>query len=465
VVWGTDALRAMLPAGFPRVADVAVDLRVLLFAMAASVATGLVFGVVPALRAARVDLAGALNETGRRSIGDRRSRRARSALVVAQVALAMVLLVAAGLLMRSMARLLAVNPGFGASGLLTAGVRPAARDVPDAAPRWQVYDAIIDRVAQLPGVEAASASSLVPFSEQEDFYGFRIEGRASAAGAPGAQDPEARFYVVGSRYFETMRIPVRQGRSLTPADDDRAPRVAIINRRFAEMYFPNESPLGRRVQSGSDEWRTIVGVADNVSYSGLDVTPKAEMYVPYAQQDIEALTLIVRAGADPLALVGPVRGAVRDAARGTPIAEVATMEQLIRASVAQRRLSMALLGTFALLALVLASVGIYGVLSYAVAERSREIGIRRALGALDGQVMRMVVGDGMKLALVGVSSGMVVAFLATRTMRGLLYGIGTGDPATFAATTVFVGAVALIASYLPARRAARVDPTVALRAE
>ena len=215
VVWGTDGLRAMLPAGFPRVADVSVDVPVLIFAMLASIATGLIFGVVPALRSARVDLTSALNEGGRRTIGDRKSRRARSALVVAQVALAMVLLVAAGLLTRSMARLLAVNPGFDATGLLTAGVRPPARDFPSGDARRQVFGAMVDRLAQVPGVTAVSASTLVPFSEQEDFYGFRIEGRTNASGAPEAQDPEARFYVVAPGYFETMRIPVRQGRSLT----------------------------------------------------------------------------------------------------------------------------------------------------------------------------------------------------------------------------------------------------------
>jgi putative ABC transport system permease protein len=465
VVWGTDALRAMLPAGFPRVADVSVDVPVLIFAMLASIATGLIFGVVPALRSARVDLTSALNDGGRRTIGDRKSRRARSVLVVAQVALAMVLLVAAGLLTRSMARLLAVNPGFDATGLLTAGVRPPARDFPSGDARRQVFTAMVDRLAQVPGVTAVSASTLVPFSEQEDFYGFRIEGRTNASGAPEAQAPEARFYVVAPGYFETMRIPVRQGRSLTRADDERAPAVAIINRRFAELYFPTETPLGRRVQSGSDAFRTIVGVVENVSYSGLDVTPKAEMYVPFAQQDVESITLIVRTAGDAGVLVAPVRAAVHDAARGTPIAEVATMDQLIDASVAQRRLSMMLLGTFALLALVLASVGIYGVLSYAVAERSREIGIRRALGALDGQVMRLVVGDGMRLALIGVACGVVAALLATRAMRGLLFEVEAADPLTFVGVAMFVGLVSLLASYLPARRAARVDPTEALRAD
>jgi putative ABC transport system permease protein len=465
VVWGTDLLRAMLPAGFPRVADVSVDVPVLLFAMAASIATGFVFGLVPAMRSARVDLTAALNEGGRRTIGDRKSRRARSTLVVAQVALAMVLLVAAGLLTRSMARLLAVDPGFDATGLLTAGIRPPSREFATTAARRQVFDATLHRLAQVPGVTGVSASSLVPFSEQEDFYGFRIEGRTTPAGTPEAQDPEARFYVVAPGYFDTMRIPVRQGRSLTRADDERAPSVALINRRFAELYFPTESPVGRRVQSGSETYRTIVGVVDNVSYSGLDVTPKAEMYVPYAQHDVEALTLIVRTAGDPSSLVAPVRAAVRDAARGTPIAEVATMDEMIGASLAQRRLSMVLLGTFALLALVLASVGIYGVLSYAVAERSREIGIRRALGALDGQVMRLVVGDGMRLVAIGVASGVVAALLATRAMRGLLYEVGAGDPSTIVAVAAFVGLVALLASYLPARRAAQVDPTEALRAD
>ncbi|HUQ81711.1 MAG TPA: ABC transporter permease [Gemmatimonadaceae bacterium] len=462
VVWGTDALRAMLPAGFPRVAEVAVDVRVLMFATVVSLGTGLVFGIVPAMRSSRVDLARALNEGGRRAIGDRRSRRARSALVVAQVALAMVLLVAAGLLTRSVARLLAVNPGFDVSGLLTAGVRPPARDFPSEAARRQAYTAMIERAATLPGVTGVSASSLVPFSELEDFFGVTIEGRPVVK---DGQNPEARFYVVVPGYFETLRVPVRQGRSLTRGDDERAPKVAVINRRFAELYFANANPIGRRVMSGSEEYRTIVGVVENVSYSGLDATPKAEMFVPYTQQNADDMTLILRTAGDPSALAAPLRTAVREAARGVPLAEIATMDALVAASVAQRRLSMTLLGTFAVLALLLASVGIYGVLSYAVAERSREIGIRRALGAQDGQVVGMVVGEGMRLAVVGVVAGVVGALLATRLLRGLLYGVGATDPATFVVVTVLVAGVAFAASYLPARRAARVDPTEALRAE
>jgi predicted permease len=462
VLWGTDALRSLLPAGFPRVAEVAVDFRVLAFATLASVATGLAFGLVPAMRAARVDLASALNEGGRRTSGDRRSRRARSALVVVQVALAMVLLVAAGLLMRSVARLMAVNPGFDPAGVLTAGLRLPGRDYPSARARRQAYDAMLDRVSHLPGVVSASASSLVPFSEQEDFYGLTIEGQPLPA---GAQQPEARFYVVAAGYFETLRIPVRAGRSLTRSDDAGAPRVVVVNRRFEEVHFAGGSALGHRVLSASDEYRTIVGVVENVSYSGLDVTPKPEMYAPYGQQDTENITLLLRTRRDPLALVAPMRAAVREAANGTPIAEVATMDGLIAGSVAQRRLTMTLLGAFALLALVLAAVGIHGVLSYAVAERSREIGIRRALGAQDGQVVRMVVGEGMRLTGIGLVVGVVTAFAATRAMRGLLYGVGASDPMTFVAGILFVAAVALTASYLPARRAAHVHPTDALRAD
>jgi predicted permease len=462
VLWGTDALRSMLPAGFPRVTEVAVDMRVLAFAIVASVVTGIVFGLVPAMRAARVDLASALNEGGRRSSSDRRSRRARSALVVAQVALAMVLLVAAGLLMRSVGRLMAVNPGFDPSGVITAGLRLPERDYPMAVARRQAYDAMLDRVTHLPGVMSASASSLVPFSEQEDFYGLRIEGQPLP---PGAQEAQARFYVVAPGYFETLRIPVRVGRSLTRADAAGTGNVMVVNRRFEEIHFAGGSALGHRVFSASEEPRTIVGVVENVSYSGLDMTARPEMYVPYGQQDTESLTLLVRTAGDPLALVAPIRAAVRATANGTPIAEVATMEGLIAGSVAQRRLTMALLGAFAALALLLAAVGIHGVLSYAVAERSREIGIRRALGAQDGQVVRMVVGEGMRLTSIGLGFGIVTALVATRAMRGLLYGIGAGDPITFVGVTAFVAAVAMAASYLPARRAAHVNPTDALRAD
>jgi predicted permease len=307
-----------------------------------------------------------------------------------------------------------------------------------------------------------SASSLVPFSEREDFYGVTIEGTPVP---PGAQQPQARFYIVAPGYFETLRIPVREGRSLTRTDDENGPKVAVVNRRFEQVHFATGGALGRRVQSGSDDYRTIVGVVDDVSYSGLDVTPKPEIYVPYAQQDVDNIALLVRTRTDPLALVAPLRTAVREVANGTPLAEVATMGRLIDASVAQRRFTMALLVTFSLLALVLASVGIYGVLSYAVAERSREIGIRRALGAQEGQVVRMVVGEGMRLTAVGIASGITAAFVATRAMRGLLYGIGAGDPMTFVAVTALVAAVAFAASYLPARRAAHVDPTDALRAD
>jgi putative ABC transport system permease protein len=462
VVWGTDALRGMLPAGFPRAADVGVDTRVLAFALFASVMTGLVFGIVPAIRASRVDLARALNDGGRRTSSDRRSRRARSGLVVGQVALAIVLLVAAGLLTRSVARLMGVNPGFDPRGVLTASLRPPVRQYSDERARRQAYSALLERIARLPGVQSVSASSLVPFSEREDFYGVAIEGVPLP---PGAQQPQARFYVVSPGYFETLRIPVLEGRSLTTADDETAPKVVVINRRFQQVHFPNGGALGGRVQSGSDEYRTVVGIVADVSYSGLDVTPKAELYVPYTQQDADNVALLIRTRADPLSLVAPLRASVREVANGTPLAEVATMNDLIDASVAQRRFTMALLVMFALLALVLASVGIYGVLSYAVAERSREIGIRRALGAQEGQVVRMVVGEGMRLTAVGLVSGIGAAFVASRAMRGLLYGIGTGDPATFAAVTALVAAVAFAASYLPARRAAHVDPTDALRAD
>jgi predicted permease len=378
------------------------------------------------------------------------------------VALAFVLLVAAGLLTRSVARLMGVNPGFEPRGVLTASLRPPVRQFPDARARRQAYTALLDRIARLPGVQSVSASSLVPFSEREDFYGVAIEGVPLP---PGTQQPQARFYVVSPGYFATLRIPVLEGRGLTTADDETAPKVVVINRRFQQVHFPNGGALGGRVQSGSDDYRTVVGVVDDVSYSGLDVTPKAELYVPYTQQDADNVALLIRTRTDPLSLVAPLRATVREVANGTPLAEVATMNHLIDASVAQRRFTMALLVMFALLALVLASVGIYGVLSYAVAERSREIGIRRALGAQEGQVVRMVVGEGMRLTAVGLVSGIGAAFMASRAMRGLLYGIGTGDPATFAAVTALVAAVALAASYLPARRAAHVDPTDAMRAD
>jgi len=474
--WATQALTANLPAEtLPRQQAIGLDGRALAFTTLMALLTGLVFGLAPALQAGRADLNSGLKEGGRDAAGGGRARRVRSLLVVAEVALALVLLIGAGLMIRSFAQLQRVDPGFDPSNLLTMTVSVTGSQHAEGPRRAAFFGELLDRVRALPGAESASAINHLPLGG--DVWGtrFTIEGRP--APAPG-EVPGATFRVTRPDYFRVMRIPLRAGRDFTEQDDERAPGVAIVNETLARLHWPGEDALGRRIKLGSPEadgrWLTVVGVAKDVKQAEWAAAPRAELYQPYLQAaeylrrpapHVSYLTLVVRAAGDPMRLAPAVEREVRALDKDAPVAEVATMESVIARKMWQPRLSMFLLGSFAALAVALAAVGIYGVMSYAVAQRTHELGLRMALGAEPRRVLRLVLAQGLKLALAGVGLGLLSAYALTRVMGSLLYGVSATDPVTFAGVAVLLALVALLACYVPALRATRVDPLVALRHE
>nr|MDQ3805976.1 ADOP family duplicated permease [Acidobacteriota bacterium] len=462
-VWGVDILVGLDPAGVRRVGEVGLDAGVLAFTVGLSLATGLLFGLAPALQASKTDFAETLKEGGRTGGGGPRRSRLRGALVVSEVALTLVLLVGAGLLVKSFARLLEVDPGLDPRGVLTMDVSlPPAK----YAERHQIaafYRQLLDEVAALPGVETAGAVSVLPLAGEDSSNFVQIEGRPPLA--PG-QALRAGRRNVGADYFGALRIQLKSGRAFAASDSAEAPPVVIINEAMARAFFAGEDPLGKRIRTGDKSpWVTVVGVVGDVRHRGLEVDTRPEMFFPHAQTPSRQMTLAVRAAGDPLALVGPVRERVRAVDKDQPVGNVKTMEAWLAESVASRRFSVLLLGVFALIAAVLAAVGIYGVVSYGVAQRTHELGLRIALGARPSDVLRLVIRQGMKMALVGAAVGFAAALALTRVMSGLLYGVSATDPATFAGVTLLLGAVAFLACYVPARRATRVDPMVALRHE
>ena len=465
-VWLTDLLVALAPADTPRLAEASADVRVLLFAAGASLLTGVVFGLAPALQASRADLGDALKEGSRGGGGGR--GRVRSALVVAEVALSLLLLAGAGLLVKSFARLQSVDPGFDPSGVLTMRVSLPSARYKEPARKAEFYAALTERLKSLPGVEAAGATLSLPLggSNLSVWRGFVREGRPAT---PETAE-NASFSVVTPDYFRAMRIPVRAGRGFTERDDASATKVVVVNETLARKVFPGEDPLGKHITIWRDEKfpREIVGVVGEAKPQGLDADPAFQMYVPHAQDATwGGLSLAVRArgGTDPAALAQAVRSEVRALDRQLPPYDVKTMEQVVAGSTAYRRVTAFLMAGFAAAALLLAGVGLYGVVSYAVTERTREIGLRMALGAQRGHVVRLVVRRGMLLTLAGLCAGLVAAAALTRLMAGLLYGVSATDPAVYAVVSLLLAAVALVACLVPARRATKVDPMVALRYE
>ena len=465
--WGVDLLVAFEPDGLPRLASIRVDASVLLFTFGLSTLTGLVFGLAPALASARADLSGALKEGGRKVTGGPRARRLRAALVVAELAVALVLLVCAGLLVKGFWRLRAVEPGFDAAGLLTMRVElPEARyrEIPA---QNEYRRRVLEAVGSLPGARAALVSEL-PLGGSSLHHNFVVEGRPPVA--PG-EEPELYSRSVAGDYFGVMGIPLKRGRALTPQDDERAPLVGVVNERFARDYFDGADPVGARLRwarAEEVEWITVVGVVGDVRHFGLDQPEEAAVYTPYAQSGMawkRWMNVVVKSGQDATALAGAVKGKIWSADAQVPVSRVRTMREVMAASVARQRLSMTLLGVFAGVALVRASVGIYGVISYTVAQRTHEIGVRSALGARRRDVLRLVVGQGLGYALAGAGLGLLLALFATRLLAGLLYGVGAADPAVYAAVSLLLVAVALVACYVPARRAMKVDPMEALRYE
>ncbi len=462
--WGMDLLLALAPENLPRISDVSLDSRALSFTAALTLLTGLGFGLFPALQASRPNLNETLKDAGRGSTDEGRRRLVRSALVVLEVALAIVLLVGAGLLIRSFMRLRDVDPGFNPQNALTVGIPLSQRKYPDNVKQVAFYTQLIEKVSALPGVRAVGASMVTPLSDNDFVLGLMIEGRPPDAPGSG---PSTNYYSVTPGYFEAMGIPLLKGRLFTESDTRDTPRVAIINETMAKRFFPGEDPIGKRVHvtMGPTLYRQIVGVVGDVKHYSLDQETTAQTYEPYKQQPFNGMTLVARTSGDPAGLSASIRGEVMKIDKDQPVSNIRTLEQYLSTSIAQQRFSALLFGIFSAVAMALASVGIYGVLSYSVTQRRREIGIRMALGAARRDVLRLVVGRGMLLTLIGMAIGLVAAFALTRLMSTLLFSVSATDPMTFILIALLLGVVALLACLIPARRATKVDPMVALRCD
>ncbi|HEY7285850.1 MAG TPA: ABC transporter permease [Vicinamibacterales bacterium] len=467
VAWAaTRALVTLGPASIPRLADVVVDFRVLLFAIAVACGTSLLFGLIPALSTTGATFAhGAV--TGRGSLGSG-SHRLRRLLVVCEMALAVVLLVGAGLLIRSYQRLSGVNPGFSADHVLTFHLALPETKYPTAAATHDLMATYVERLGELPSVEAAAAVFGLPLDS--DF------GASTSFKRPGdvdsANEPSAGMRVVTPGYFSTLKIPLRSGRLFDARDNAGGAEVVMINEEAARRYWPDTNPIGQRINVGvrlvsgvRSGDKTIVGVVGDVKYGGLDLAAPPEVYLPYAQQPVDNLTIAIRTKGDPTSIVPVARAELASLDRELPIADVKPMEALVGRSIAERRFTMLLLAAFAAVALTLAAIGVYGVLAYVVSQRTQEIGLRMAIGATAGDVVQLFVREGVVLAVVGLLAGLVGAVAASRVLASMLFDVGSSDPLTFLSVTCVLVAAALVASYLPARRAAHVDPMEALRTE
>jgi putative ABC transport system permease protein len=464
--WGVDAMTRLLPANFPRLGEIALDLPALGFALLASLATAIIFGLAPAWQSARIELQEALKESARGSVGARRNRL-RGALVTAEVALSLSLLVGAGLLFRSFLRLQAVDAGFDAGGVLTMRLAPSGTNFREDPRYIGFYQRVAEKIAAIPGVEAVGAINTLPLSKGPTFH-FRVEGEPEK---PEDQWLGANYRNVTPDYFRAMKIPIMQGRSFTERDNDSAPLVVIINQAAAARDFAGQNPVGKRVnfggrdRSGQPIWHEIVGVAANVRSMELQDEAEPEIYTAARQDAFAGMTFVIRASVEPASLATAVRQAAREVDPAQPVSDLRTMESVVVEAVTQPRFNLTLLGLFGGLALLLSAAGIYGVTSYAVAQRAQEIGIRKALGAQSGDVLRLVIRQAMAAVLPGVVIGLAIALASTRVMTSLLFGVSATDPLTFVAIALSLTLVALLACWIPARRATKVDPMVALRVE
>ena len=481
-MWGVDLLVALSPAELPRIAEIGVDARVLAFTLTLSVLTGIVFGLAPALQASHLDLNEALKEGGRSVTGSRRTRRLRSALVVTEIALSLVLLVGAGLLINSFWRLMQVSPGFKPDNLLTMQIALPESKYPVTEPHQAqaFYRQLLERVETLPGVKSVGATSSLPLAAGGWGKLLSIEGRP----APTSMEtvPLVQYRQVTANYFGTLGVSPVKGRLFTEQDNPNSPPVALINEEMARRFFPDEDPIGKRIWMGPPEnllpdgalpegsfpRLTIAGVVHDVKHQGLNQQVGPEVYIPYSQgagETQRSMFLAVRTTVEPLSLAAAVRSQVTAIDKDQPVADIQTMEQRLAASLAEPRFNMLLLGIFAAVALALAAVGLYGVMAYGVTQRTHEIGIRMALGAQRNNVLKLIVRQGMVMALIGVVLGLAASLVLTRVMTSLLFGVSATDPLVFTAIALLLAAVAFIASYIPARRAIKVDPMIALRYE
>jgi putative ABC transport system permease protein len=464
-LWSVDFLVALSPVTFPSFIKLTLDARVLGFSLLVSVLTGVLFGLAPALQAARPALNEVLKDGGRGTSGGLGRSRLLSSLVVSEIALALVLLVGAGLMIRSLQRLQAVDPGFDSDHLMTMRFSLPAQKYPRA--QAEVFNQQFrERLRALPGVQAASLSTDLPLSGDTSAGPIELEGQTVVPA-----DSEVRMYRhrVTPQFFATLGIPLAKGRDFTAGDHAQAPNVVIISEALARRYWPGEDPIGKRLrEEGADNpWCSVVGVVADVKYRGLPQNPNADpdVYFPLLQRPNNNLSLAVRTEADPASLTAAIRSELQKLDPDLPVFGVTTMAQRVANQTTQARFSTWLLGIFGGLALVLAAVGIYSVMAYAVEQRTNEIGIRLALGARAGDVLRLVIGQGMRLALLGVALGVSAALALTQLMKRLLFGVAAADPLTYAVITLSLAIVALLACWIPARRATQVDPIIALRCE
>lgn len=471
IAWvGVPLLVALDPTVIPRSSEVGVDAGVLAFTLGLSALAAVLFGLAPALHASRIDVHESLKEGGGRGATAGAGRqRFRRTLVGVELGLAVLLLTGAGLTLRTFGALLAVDPGFDPRGVLTLRLGVPAASYPDAAQVTQFYQQLLERVRALPGVTAAGAVRVLPLAAVIGDWSIDLEGRMPTE----SEDFDGDWQIVAPGYFEAMRVRLLSGRLLTDADRFDALPVAVINETMRRHYWPGGDALGKRFRlNGPDApWIEIVGVVADEKHAALGAPVNRKWYRPHAQwtqsntSPIRAMTLVVRSAGEPRALVGVVREAVRSLDRTLPVSEVRTLEEVLGQSIARQRLTMLLLAIFGGVALLLAAVGVYGVMAYWVVERTHEIGIRMALGATGGHVATLVVGQALRPAVLGILAGGGLAVVTTRLIRGLLFGVAPHDPVTFAAVPLLLVAVALIASWVPARRAAGLEPVIALREE
>jgi len=459
--WAIRLLRIILPSNFPRAAGIHVDSSTLIFTTVASIVTGVIFGLAPALQSSRVGITESLKQGERGAEGFSRSRL-RSALLISEVALALILLIGTGLLLRSFSQLQSVNPGFNPDHVLTMEISLPDARYPD--PQKAAFFAqLLDRVRSLPGVEAAGAIGHLPLGGDIESYAMQVEGRAPLPNEYANPD----CHVVMPGYFEAMKIPLIEGRFFAERDNLQSPHVVVINDVVARNAFPHENPIGRHLGMGFNGFSgEIIGVVRHTSHLTLDAAPVEEVYTSYLQAPFwNQLSLTVRTTSEPLALAQPIQELVHSLDQDEPVAKIRTMSDVADASVGAPRFRTVLLGTFGLTALLLGAIGLYGVTSYSVTRRVHELGVRMALGATRSQVILLVLKESLQLTLAGLAIGLVGALALTHLLSSMLYEVGPTDPLTLAGVSVFLAAIALLASYLPAQRATKIDPMVALRYE
>jgi putative ABC transport system permease protein len=472
--WSVDGIKALGPQGVPRLDHVAIDARVLVFSVLLAVVTGLVFGLVPALHASRTNIGQMLRESTRGSSGRRGTHRTRAVLVVTEMALAVILLIGAGLLARSFVALTRVDPGYRPEKVVTMSVTLPNTKYPWDQQSINFANQVLERVHRLPGVEGAAIAFGRPLSE----IGMSITfDRSDRAPNPPEKRTSADVRVVTPEFFSTLSIPLIAGRTFGRADLPNGPPVVVVSQAFARQFYPNENPIGKRLVLGWGRQRSadkadtvtaggeIIGIVGDIKALGARVKAPSTIYLPFAQAPVQDFSVLVRSSASPSLILNGARLAIKEIDAQLPVFDVETMTAAVAQSVSQPRFYALLLGSFAGIALVIAALGIYGVISYTVSQRTRELGIRIALGAQRERVLRLVIRQGMALTVVGVLVGLIGAFALTRVIASMLFGVAPADPVTFASVTLVFLAIACMASYLPARRAATVDPIIAMRAE